>query len=106
MKMKKFVKSSLLTVASIGLSFSLLQGVSAAEKMMMKGYAKWSSSPAAYKLSTKMARLAMKPWTKDDTIENGPGPLKDWTTSRNFPAPSKQSFRSWYKEREKSGEAK
>ncbi|USK62329.1 Ig-like domain-containing protein [Peribacillus asahii] len=36
MKMKKFVKSSLLTVASIGLSFSLLQGVSAAEKIAGK----------------------------------------------------------------------
>ncbi|GGN65927.1 LutB/LldF family L-lactate oxidation iron-sulfur protein [Oceanobacillus indicireducens] len=76
-----------------------------AEKMMMKGFAKWSSSPAAYILSTKMARLALKAWTKDDTIENGPGPLKNWTNSRNFPAPSKQSFRAWYKEREKSGGA-
>ncbi|MCM3741828.1 LutB/LldF family L-lactate oxidation iron-sulfur protein [Oceanobacillus luteolus] len=74
------------------------------EKMAMKGFAKWSSSPAVYKLSTKMARLALNPWTKDDIIGNGPGPLKDWTNSRNFPAPSKQSFRSWYKEREKSGE--
>lgn len=75
------------------------------EKIGMKGYAKWASSPAAYQLSTKMARLALSPWTNDDTIENGPGPLKEWTTSRNFPAPSKQSFRAWFKEREKRGGA-
>ncbi len=71
------------------------------EKAMMKGYAKWASSPAAYKLSTKMARPALKLWTKDEKITNGPGLLKGWTDSRDFPAPSKQSFRSWYKEREK-----
>ncbi|MFD2044674.1 LutB/LldF family L-lactate oxidation iron-sulfur protein [Ornithinibacillus salinisoli] len=73
------------------------------EKMMMKGYAKWASSPAAYKLSTKVTRPALKLWTKEESISNGPGPLKGWTDSRDFPAPSKQSFRSWYKEREKEG---
>ncbi|WP_173918229.1 LutB/LldF family L-lactate oxidation iron-sulfur protein [Halobacillus sp. Marseille-Q1614] len=74
---------------------------SKAEAVMMKGYAKWASNPAAYKLSTKVALTAMKPWTKDDFIENGPGPLKGWTDSRDFPAPSKVSFRDWYKKREK-----
>ncbi|MUK87566.1 iron-sulfur cluster-binding protein [Ornithinibacillus sp. L9] len=73
------------------------------EKMMMKGYAKWASSPAAYKMSTKVARPALKLWTKDESISSGPGPLKGWTDSRNFPAPSKQSFRAWYKERQKGG---
>lgn len=71
------------------------------EKLMMKGYAKWASNPAAYKMSTKMARTALKPWTQDETITNGPGPLKGWTNSRDFPAPSKQTFRSWFKERQK-----
>lgn len=78
----------------------------AAEKIMMKGFAKWSSSPAAYKLSTKMASPALRPWTKDGFVENGPGPLKGWTDVRDFQAPSKQSFRSWFKERQKDGEAK
>lgn len=70
------------------------------EKVAMKGYAKWASSPAAYKLSTKVARPALKFWTRDETITRGPGPLKGWTDSRDFPAPSKQSFRAWFKERE------
>jgi L-lactate dehydrogenase complex protein LldF len=76
-----------------------------AEKAMMKGYAKWASSPAAYKLSTKVARPALKLWTKDETITNGPGPLKGWTNSRHFPAPSKKSFRAWYREREKGAKS-
>ncbi len=71
------------------------------EQWMMKGYAKWASSPAAYKLSTKLARTALKPWTKDEQITNGPGPLKGWTKVRDFPAPSKSTFRSWYQAREK-----
>lgn len=71
------------------------------EKIMMKGFAQWASTPAAYKLSTKLARTALKPWTKEDTIKNGPGPLKGWTNVRDFPAPAKQSFRAWWKERQK-----
>ncbi|KHE66855.1 LUD domain-containing protein, partial [Halobacillus sp. BBL2006] len=70
------------------------------EEIMMKGFAKWASTPAAYKMSTKMARTALKPWTKDDYIKNGPGPLKGWTDQRDFPAPPKKSFRDWYKQRE------
>lgn len=77
----------------------------ATEKAAMKGYAKWASSPAAYKLSSKMARTALKPWTKDEKITNGPGPLKGWTDTRDFPAPSKQSFRAWFKDRKKGGGA-
>ncbi|UOQ44103.1 LutB/LldF family L-lactate oxidation iron-sulfur protein [Halobacillus salinarum] len=71
------------------------------EQLMMGGFAKWASNPAAYKLSTKMAGAALKPWTRDEKITNGPGPLKGWTDSRDFPAPGKQSFRSWFKQRKK-----
>jgi|SRR5690625_3343983 len=74
---------------------------SRAEKVAMEGYAMWAANPAAYKLSSKMARMALKPWTKDEAIKKGPGPLKGWTESRDFPAPSKQTFRSWYKSRKK-----
>lgn len=75
------------------------------EKVAMKGFAKWASSPAAYKMSATMARPALKPWTKNETIKNGPGPLKGWTDVRDFPAPSKQSFRAWFKARQKGDDA-
>jgi L-lactate dehydrogenase complex protein LldF len=77
-----------------------------AEKIAMNGFVKWSTHPAAYKLSSKLARTALKPWTKDETITNGPGPLKNWTAQRDFPAPSQQTFRSWFKEREKGDKSK
>lgn len=71
------------------------------EKVAMKGYAKWASSPAAYKMGASMARPALRPWIREDTIEKGPGPLKQWTLNRDFPAPPKQTFRSWFKDRQK-----
>src|SRR5699024_3123518 len=72
------------------------------EKIAMKRYGMSAKTPAAYKLSTKLARPALKPWTTEETKTNGTGPpLKGWTNSRNFPAPSKQSFRAWYKQRQK-----
>lgn len=71
------------------------------EKVAMTGFAQWASTPAAYKLSTKLARPLLSPWSKEEKVVNGPGPLKGWTNTRDFPAPTKQSFRTWYKNREK-----
>ncbi|WP_213422694.1 LutB/LldF family L-lactate oxidation iron-sulfur protein [Bhargavaea massiliensis] len=76
------------------------------ETWAMKGFAQWASHPAAYKFSAGLANTALKPWTKDSKIPKGPGPLKAWTATRDFPAPAKQTFRSWFKEREKEAEKK
>src|SRR5699024_1731752 len=76
------------------------------EKALMKGFAKWASTPTAYKKSATMARTAMKPCSKELKIENVPGPMKGWTNTRNFPAPSKTSLRSWFKHRKKEEEVK
>lgn len=70
---------------------------SLSERVMMAGFGQWASNPTLYKTSTKLASPALKPWSKQGTIANGPGPLKGWTDTRDFPAPSKQSFRAWYK---------
>lgn len=75
------------------------------EKFMMKAYAKWASHPAAYRFSSKLAHTALKPWNKDNQIENGPGPLKTWTKTRDFPMPPKQTFRAWYENRSKGRKA-
>ena len=71
------------------------------EKIMMTGYAEWASHPAAYKLSTKMIRPLLTPWINSENIKQGPGPLKEWTATRDFPAPNKQSFRTWFDKRQK-----
>ncbi|WP_027953893.1 LutB/LldF family L-lactate oxidation iron-sulfur protein [Halobacillus kuroshimensis] len=80
------------------------QKTTKAERLAMTGFAQWASTPAAYKLSTKMAGTVLKPWTKDGSIKNGPGPMKAWTAARDFPAPAKKSFRTWFDEREKRRE--
>lgn len=69
------------------------------EKVAMKGYVEWATHPAAYKLSTSLARVSLKPWTKDEQITNGPSVLGKWTNARNFPAPPKTTFRQWFKKR-------
>src|SRR5690625_4066651 len=76
------------------------------DQIAMKGFAKWGSSPAAYKMSAAIARPALKPFSRKETIKNGPGPLKGWTVNRDFPLPAKQTFRSWYKKRGKGEEVK
>ncbi len=48
--------------------------------------------------------MAMKPFVGDNqSISKGPGPLKAWTDSRDFPAPDQERFRDWMKERAKGG---
>ena len=50
----------------------------------------------------KMAHTGLSIFAKDGYIANGPGPLKGWTESRDFPKPAKQSFRDWWKRNEDS----
>ncbi|PWA13072.1 iron-sulfur cluster-binding protein [Pueribacillus theae] len=71
------------------------------EKLAMKTFKLGVSSPSLYKMGTKAAPLMLKPFTDNQIIEKGPGPLKDWTESRNFPAPKKERFRDWFDRRTK-----
>jgi L-lactate dehydrogenase complex protein LldF len=71
------------------------------EKLMMKAFGLGAASPTLYKIGSKMAPSAMNPFTVGDKISKGPGPLKAWTKIREFPAPTKERFRDWFKNREK-----
>lgn len=71
------------------------------EKMMMKAFGFGAASSGLYGMANKMAAPLMSPFTKGDTIKKGPGPLKAWTEERDFPAPNKESFRGWMKNRSK-----
>lgn len=73
------------------------------EKMAMKAFGLGAASPILYKLGSKIAPTAMNPFTEDDRIKKGPGPLKAWTEVRDFPAPNKERFRDWFKNRPKGG---
>lgn len=69
------------------------------EKLSMKAFGIGASSPSLYGMAKKMAPMMLSPFTKEDHIENGPGPMKSWTRARDFPAPSRESFRDWFEHR-------
>jgi L-lactate dehydrogenase complex protein LldF len=73
------------------------------EKMTMKAFGLGAASPSLYKWGSKLAPAAMNPFTAGDKITKGPGPLKAWTEIRDFPAPNKERFRDWFKNRPKGG---
>ncbi|MFS0864905.1 LutB/LldF family L-lactate oxidation iron-sulfur protein [Fredinandcohnia sp. 179-A 10B2 NHS] len=74
------------------------------EKLAMKAFGVGAASPFLYNIGSKMAPKALNPFTVDEMISKGPGPLKEWTGIREFPAPTKVRFRDWFKNREKGGE--
>ncbi|MFC3883342.1 LutB/LldF family L-lactate oxidation iron-sulfur protein [Bacillus songklensis] len=71
------------------------------EKLAMKAFGLGAASSSLYKLGAKIAPTAMNPFTNGDKISKGPGPLKAWTEIREFPAPNKETFRSWFKDHQK-----
>lgn len=73
------------------------------EKLAMKAFGLGAASSSLYKIGSKIAPTAMNPFTIGDKISKGPGPLKAWTEIREFPAPHKERFRDWFKNRLEGG---
>ncbi|WP_102026615.1 LutB/LldF family L-lactate oxidation iron-sulfur protein [Salirhabdus sp. Marseille-P4669] len=73
------------------------------ERIAMKGFSMGTGKPSLYKMGTKMAPTMLKPFVKEEKISKGPGPIKLWTSVREFPAPENERFRDWFKNREKGG---
>lgn len=69
------------------------------EKILMAGFGKMSKSSFLFHTSTKFASPLARPFTKDDAMEKGPGPLKEWTKNRDLLAPQNKRFRDWFDER-------
>ncbi|MEH7382969.1 LutB/LldF family L-lactate oxidation iron-sulfur protein [Bacillus sp. JJ1533] len=74
------------------------------EKLLMKAFGFGASSPSLYQMGSKLAPTLTKPIAHGDKITKGVGMLKEWTDVRDFPAPNKERFRDWFKNREKGGE--
>ncbi len=74
------------------------------ETLAMKGFGLVASSPSLFNMSTRTAPLMLSPFTKEGSIKNGPGPLKSWTDTRDFPESKKERFRDWFKSRESGKE--
>ncbi len=76
-----------------------------AEKLAMKMFSMGASSAALYKMGSEWRQQHSDPFTSDVTrVSKGVGPLKNWTDIREFPAPSKERFRDWYKDHKKGGD--
>lgn len=54
-----------------------------------------------YEAAQSAGRLAQWPFVKEGYIEQGPGPLESWTAMRDLGAIPDQTFRNWWRERQK-----
>lgn len=75
------------------------------ESLLMQAFGMGTSSQSIYKFGSKVASTVMKPFTKDEKITKGPGLLKNWTASRDFPSVQKERFRDWFEQHQSSKEA-
>ncbi|NSL50568.1 LutB/LldF family L-lactate oxidation iron-sulfur protein [Calidifontibacillus erzurumensis] len=71
------------------------------ENITMKAFRLGTASPTMYNIGSKLAPKVLQTFVKDEKISEGPGPLKLWTDVRDFPAPNKERFRDWMKNRSK-----
>jgi L-lactate dehydrogenase complex protein LldG len=55
------------------------------------------SSRPGYERAQRLARSLSRPLARDGRITRAPGPLAGWTSSRDLPAPAKESFREWWR---------
>jgi len=67
------------------------------ELLSMKALYGVFSSRQRYERAQKLARLAARPLVRRGRITRAPGPLSGWTSSRDLPAPAKESFRDWWR---------
>jgi L-lactate dehydrogenase complex protein LldF len=68
------------------------------ETLAFKGFENTMRSPALFKISGKVGRVAQKPLVRDESVRPLPGPLSAWTNSRELPPLAEKSFRELWKE--------
>jgi L-lactate dehydrogenase complex protein LldF len=69
------------------------------ERVAMRTF-RWAGKlPRMFRIGTKIAPVLLQPFTHEETITKGPGPLKPWTDIREFPPPSRETFHKWYSNR-------
>ena len=73
-----------------------------AEALVMKGAGVMFSSAARLEWAENAGRAAQAPLVRDGGIPRLPGALSGWSLSRDFPAIPKQSFRQWWRARERA----
>jgi L-lactate dehydrogenase complex protein LldF len=74
------------------------------ENLGMKAMVRVFQSEWLLRKAHRLARLGQGPFLDDNVVSSMPG-LSAWTRGRDLPAIPKQSFREWWREREKQKEA-
>lgn len=69
-------------------------------KMGISGYAMVAGSPTLFGMAKGMGALASGLIARDGWITGMPGPLSEWTGSRDFPKLASKSFQARWKERQ------
>jgi L-lactate dehydrogenase complex protein LldF len=79
-------------------------GGAVSERLGMKAAAAMFSDPAWLKRAQTIGRFLQRPFAREGVITRLPGPLRAWTSTRDFPAIPAESFRQWWA-RERGGRA-
>jgi len=72
------------------------------ENVAFKTLAKIFASQVAYEQAQRLGKVGQWPLQQDGYITWLPGMLSGWTAMRDMPALPQQTFREWWKEREKA----
>jgi L-lactate dehydrogenase complex protein LldF len=91
----------------IHLRSKVVEGGNAAlsERMAMKAAALSLAGPARFSLAQKLVRIGQWPFERDGVLHDLPGMLAGWTDVRDLPAVPKESFREWWRKRQKKESA-
>ena len=75
------------------------------EALAMRELSRIFASPKRYEQAQQMARRGQGLFMHEGVIDHLPGMLAGWTTARDLVPVPKQSFRDWWRERQKGGQA-
>jgi iron-sulfur cluster protein len=67
------------------------------EKAAMRGMYRAFSSRRAFEAAQRAARLGSRPLARHGRISRLPWPLSGWSSTRDLPAPPKETFREWWR---------
>ena len=75
------------------------------EALAMRQLAGIFASPERYEQAQRLARRGQRFFMHRGVIDHLPGMLAGWTTARDLAPVPEQSFRDWWRERQKGDEA-
>ena len=73
----------------------------APENLVMQAAAKVFLYPHRYEQAQRLGQVAQTPFVRKGVIKHLPGPLAGWSAVRDTKAMPKESFRQWWRKREK-----